>query len=145
MKLTFVLQALDEFNTPVFEFPVDKEAAGVIILDAIGAGKLKAQLPEAEPAEETTERSTTKRKRGKRTCGNCGGIGHTARTCEKRAGEGVGASEKSENELEQTGKLSQIRELLQDGHTDEDVATQTGTPLRTIKYIRKQMLGRNEL
>jgi len=35
--------------------------------------------------------------------------------------------------------------LLKEGKSDDEVAIDTGAPIRTIKYIRKQMIGRNEL
>jgi hypothetical protein len=148
MELNYVLSAIGEFGDIAFEIPLTKQQAGELILDAIAGGQLKAEVPNTDAEEPKQDRpARSPKKYGKRKCGNCGGIGHTARTCDKPAASAIStAKHEGESEkLPQNSQLQQIRQQLKDGKSDDEVAIETGAPIRTIKYIRKQMVGRNEL
>ena len=143
-----MLNGIGEFGDVVIEIPLTKQQAGELILDAIAGGQIKAEVPNAEPEEPEQDRPARGgKKKSKRKCGNCGGTGHTARTCDRPAGSAASTAklENESEELPQNSQLQQIRELLKDGKSDDEVAIATGAPIRTIKYIRKQMMGRNEL
>jgi hypothetical protein len=145
MELSYVLNAIGAFGDVVIEIPLTKQQAGELILDAIAGGQIKAEVPNIEPEEPEKEPQTRGgKKKGKRKCGNCGGTGHTARTCDRPAGSAVSTAKlEDENEkLPENSQLQQIRELLKGGKSDDEVAIDTGTSIRTIKYIRKQMVGR---
>jgi len=144
----YILLVTDEFHTPIIEVPIPKAQAAEVLMNAITSGALTVDTRKVQREEPEENKTRGKNKgNGKRKCGNCGGTGHTARTCNRPAGSAVSKAtlEDENEELPQNSQLQKIRELLKDGKSDDEVAIDTGAPIRTIKYIRRQMIGRKEL
>ena len=111
MELSYVLNAIGEFGEVVIEIPITKQQAGELILDAIAGGQLKAEVPNSEPEETGRVRPSRRgKKKGKRLCGNCGGVGHTARTCDRPAASVVSTA-KLEDESEKLPENSQLQRI----------------------------------
>jgi hypothetical protein len=114
-------------------------------------------IPHSEPvshADEQQEVSTEvrgggkskkkKMKKGTRVCKKCGEPGHMQKTCPQN-GAKITKLDGSTATVASSDASKRVKELLREGKKDDEISIETGTNIRAVGFIRKQMSSRGEI
>ena len=114
----------------------------------VGPHNISRIVKETKKALETPPKKvrgggeSKKGERKKSACGKCGETGHNAKTCGK---EKPAVEPDAPREENGDWKSVRAKELLKEGKSNEEVATEINSSPRVVDFIRKRMINAGEL
>lgn len=146
MNITYSLLGINEDGDPVVDITLPSTTAAAILLRAVEEGVARVEMVGVEPivlCETVAQKKKAldgaieeypgrKSKKKVRKCSQCGGAGHTSRTCDERQ-----APKDKKYEALMEDQYDEAVSLFKIEQSTKEVADQTGLPLKEVNRACK--------